>query len=159
MEIAHALGKLFLGALPTVIVVLLFYFFLRWAFFGPIQKAMAERSKRIEGARSEAAAAEAGAKHELDAYHEALRKARAEIYAEQEVARQAALDDRTRLIKAMRARAQEDVNVAKKRIAEELAAARAEVELDAPILAGQIARAILEKPSTLRGGSGRGSGR
>jgi F-type H+-transporting ATPase subunit b len=159
MEIAHALEKLFLGALPTVIVVLLFYFFLRWAFFGPIQTAMAERSKRIEGARAEAAAAEAGAKQELDSYHDALRKARAEIYAEQEVARQEALDERAKLVKSMRARAQEDVSAAKKRIAQELAAARAEVEREAPALAGQIARAILDKPSTLRGGSGRGSGR
>jgi F0F1-type ATP synthase membrane subunit b/b' len=156
MEIAHQLGKLFLGALPTVIVVLLFYYFLRWAFFGPIQKAMADRSKRIEGARVEAAAAEAGAKQELDSYHDALRKARAEIYAEQEVARQAALDDRAKLIKSMRARAQEDVSAAKKRIAVELAAARVAMERDAPVLASQIARAILDKPSTLRGGSGRG---
>ena len=159
MEIAHQLGKLFLGALPTVIVVLLFYFFLRWAFFGPIQKAMAERSARIEGARAEAAAAEAGAKQELDAYHDALRKARGEIYAEQELARQEALDNRAKLLKAMRARAQEDVNAAKKRIAAELAAARTEVERETPALASQIARAILDKPSTLQGGSGRSSGR
>jgi F0F1-type ATP synthase membrane subunit b/b' len=159
MEIAHQLGKLFLGSVPTVIVVLLFYFFMRWAFFGPIQKAMAERSARIEGARAEAAAAEAGAKQELDSYHEALRRARAEIYAQQELRRQEALENRAKLIKAMRSRALEDVNAAKKRVAQELAAARTEVELDAPILAGQIARAILEKPSTLRGGSGRGSGR
>jgi F0F1-type ATP synthase membrane subunit b/b' len=159
MEIAHQLGKLFLGALPTVIVVLLFYFFLRWAFFGPIQKAMAERSARIEGARAEAAAAEAGAKQELDAYHDALRKARGEIYAEQELARQVALDNRAKLLKAMRARAQEDVNAAKKRIAAEFAAARTEVERETPALASQIARAILDKPSTLQGGSGRSSGR
>jgi F0F1-type ATP synthase membrane subunit b/b' len=159
MEIAHQLGRLFLGAVPTVIVVLLFYFFLRWAFFGPIQKAMAERSARIEGARAEAAAAEAGAKQELDSYHGALRKARAEIYAEQEQQRQEALDNRAKLIKAMRSRAQEDVHAAKKRIAEELAAARAGVERDAPTLAGQIARAILGKPSPLRGNSGSGAGR
>jgi F0F1-type ATP synthase membrane subunit b/b' len=159
MEIAHQLGKLFLGALPTVVVVLLFYFFMRWAFFGPIQKAMAERSARIEGARAEAAAAEAGAKQELDSYHDALSKARGEIYAEQELARQEALDNRAKLLKAMRARATEDVNAAKKRIAAEFAAARAEVEREAPALANQIARAILDKPSTLQGGSGRGSGR
>jgi F0F1-type ATP synthase membrane subunit b/b' len=159
MEIAHQLGKLFLGALPTVIVVLLFYFFMRWAFFGPIQKAMAERNARIEGARAEAAAAEAGAKQELDFYHDALRKARAEIYAEQELARQEANDNRTKLLKAMRARATEDVNAAKKRIAAELNTARAQVESETPALAAQIARAILDKPSSLRGGSGRGSAR
>jgi F0F1-type ATP synthase membrane subunit b/b' len=159
MEIAHQLGKLFLGAVPTVIVVLLFYFFLRWAFFGPIQKAMAERNARIEGARAEAAAAEAGAKQEMDSYHDALRKARGEIYAEQEQARQEANDNRAKLLKAMRARAQEDVNAAKKRIAAEVATARAQVESETPALASQIARAVLDKPSSLRGGSGRGSGR
>jgi F0F1-type ATP synthase membrane subunit b/b' len=158
MEIAHQLGKLFLGAVPTVIVVLLFYFFLRWAFFGPIQKAMAERNARIEGARAEAAAAEAGAKQEMDSYHDALRKARGEIYAEQEQARQEANDNRAKLLKAMRARAQEDVNAAKKRSAE-VATARAQVESETPALASQIARAVLDKPSSLRGGSGRGSGR
>jgi F0F1-type ATP synthase membrane subunit b/b' len=155
MEIAHQLGKLFLGALPTVIVILLFYYFLRWAFFGPVQKAMADRSARIEGARAEAAAAEAGAKQELDSYHDAVRKARGEIYAEQEAARQEALDNRSKLLKAMRQRAQEDVNAAKKRIDGELAAARAEVERESPALAAQIARAILDKPSTLQGGTGR----
>src|SRR6204780_3101927 len=151
METAHQLGKLFLGPLPTVVVVLLFYFFLRWAFFGPIQKAMTERNARIEGARAEAAAAEAGAKRELDAYHDALRKARAEIYPEQELEREEANYNRTKLLKAMRARATEDVNAAKKRIAAELATARAQVESETPALAAQIARAILDKPSSLRG--------
>lgn len=155
MEILHSLGQLFLGAVPTIIVVLLFYFFLRWAFFTPIQKAMAEREARIEGARKEAAAVEAAAKQEMDSYHEALRKARAEIYAEQEASRQAALDNRAKLLKAMRSRAQEEVAEAKKRIAGELEAARAQVEREAPVLAGEIVRIILERPSGLRGGAGR----
>jgi F0F1-type ATP synthase membrane subunit b/b' len=156
MEILHQLGNLFLGATPTVIVVLLFYFFMRWAFFGPVMKAMAERSKLIEGARAEAQAAEAGAKQELDSYHDALRKARAEIYAEQEAARQEALENRAKLLKAMRSRAQEDVNAAKKRIAGELETGRAEVERAAPELGSQIAKAILSNPT---GGSGRGAAR
>jgi F0F1-type ATP synthase membrane subunit b/b' len=156
MEIAHQLEKLFLGAVPTVIVVLLFYFFMRWAFFGPIMKVMAERSAKIEGARAEAAAAEAGAKQELDSYNEALRKARVEIHAEQEAARQQALDSRAKLLKTMRAHAQDDVNAAKKRIAAELETARAEVERATPELAGQIAQAILRRPT---GDAGRGAAR
>jgi len=155
MEILHSLGQLFLGAVPTIIVVLLFYFFLRWAFFTPIQKAMAERDARIEGARKEAVAVEAAAKQEMDSYHEALRKARAEIYAEQEASRQAALDNRAKLLKAMRSRAQEEVAEAKKRIALELEAARAQVEREAPALAGEIVRIILEGPSSLPGGAAR----
>jgi F-type H+-transporting ATPase subunit b len=156
MEIVHQLEQLFLGAVPTVIVVLLFYFFMKWAFFGPVMKAMAERSAKIEGARAEAAAAEAGAKQELDAYNDALRKARAEIYAQQETARQLELDNRAKLLKTMRQHAQEDVNAAKKRIAAELEAARAEVERSTPELAAQIAQAILKNPVS---GGGRGAAR
>jgi F0F1-type ATP synthase membrane subunit b/b' len=155
MEIVHQLGKLFLNALPTSIVVLLFYFFMRWAFFGPIQKAMAERAARIEGARAEAAAVEAAAKQELDTYNEALRKARGEIYAEQEAARQVALDGRAKLLKAMRARAQEDVTAAKKKIDAEFAASRAALEAETPELASEIVRVILERPSSLPGGAAR----
>ena len=155
MEILHSLGQLFLGAVPTIIIVLLFYFFLRWAFFTPIQKAMAEREARMEGARTEAAAVEAAAKQEMDTYHEALRKARGEIYAEQEAARQVALENRAKLLKTMRTRAQEDVAAAKKRIAAELETARGQVERDAPLLAGEIVRTILEKPSSPRGGMAR----
>ncbi len=155
MEIVHQIGELFLEAVPTIVIVLLFYFFLRWAFFTPIQRAMAERDARIEGARVEAATVEAEAKQELDSYNDALRKARAVIYAEQEASRQVALDSRSKLLKSMRARAQEDVSAAKKRIAAEFAAARAQVELETPSLASEIARAILEKPSPLSGGATR----
>ncbi|HYA89509.1 MAG TPA: ATP synthase F0 subunit B [archaeon] len=155
MEILRQLGELFLEAVPTVVIVFLFYLFMRWAFFGPIQRAMAERSARIEGARAEAAAVEAAAKHDQDTYYEALKKARAEIYGQQDIERQAVLNDRAKLLKAMRTRAQEEVDAAKMRIAAELTAARAEMERSIPALAGEIARAILEKPSQLPGGASR----
>jgi len=155
MDILYSLRDLFVGSIPTIVIVLLFYFFLRWAFFTPITKAMAERDARMEGARKEAAAVEAEAKREMDAYHEALRKARAEIYAEQEASRHQALESRAKLLKTMRARAQEEVAEAKKRIDAELAAARAQVERDAPVLAAEIVRTILERPSAPQRGEAR----
>lgn len=151
MEILHQLGELFLEAVPTVIVVLLFYAFLRWAFFTPIQKAMAERTARIEGARAEAAAVEAEARNELDAYNDAMRKARAKIYGEQEASRQAVLDERARLLQAMRNRVQDEVVAAKKKLAAETATVRADIERQAPELAAEIARTVLEGPSTESG--------
>lgn len=147
MEIAHQLGELFLGAVPTVIIFLLFYLFLRWAFFTPILKAVAERKALIEGARAEAAKIEAEAKQELDTYNQAIKTSLAKIYEEQERARQAVLDERVKLLRAMRTRSLEEVNEAKKSIATELAAARAEVERQTPALADEIARAILKRPS------------
>jgi len=153
MEILHQLGEIFLDAVPTVVIFLLFYAFLRRAFFQPMQKAMAERSARIEGARREAAEVEAAARQELDAYNEAMKKARAEIYAQQEAARQAVLEERAKMLKELRARAQEKVDAAKREITAELAAARVEAERQAPILGGEIARMILGRPSRLRGGA------
>jgi len=145
MEIVHQLGELFLGAVPTIIIFLLFYLFLRWAFFLPIQKAMAERKVLIEGARAEAAAVEAAAKQELDNYNQALRSARAQVYLEQENARQAVLEERAQLLRAMRTRSQEEVNEAKKKLAADTTAARAEIEKQTPTLAAEIARMILER--------------
>jgi F-type H+-transporting ATPase subunit b len=155
MDILHQLGDLFLQAVPTVIIVFLFYLFMRWAFFTPIQKAMAERDEKIAGARREAAAVQEAARRDLENYKEALRKARGEIYAEQEAARQAVLEERAKNLKAMRSLAQKEVAEAKKKIAAELAAARADVERQTPELAGEIVRSILEKPSSLPGGAGR----
>jgi F-type H+-transporting ATPase subunit b len=155
MEILHQLGDLFLQAVPSVIIVFLFYLFMRWAFFTPIQKAMAERDAKIEGARVEAAAVEAEAAKELQAYNEALKKARAEIYAEQEAARQAALEERAKLLKAMRGRAVEDVAAGKKRIAAEMVVASKEVAGQTDILAREIAQLILENPSPMQGGAAR----
>jgi len=152
MEILQQLGQLFLQAVPTVVIVFIFYLFLRWAFFAPIEKAMAERAARIEGAQAEAARVEAAAKEESDAYNAALKKARAQIFVEQEHARQHVLDERSRLLKAMRARAQEEVEATKKRIADDISAARPEIERQTPGLADQIARAILERPIQLGGG-------
>lgn len=152
MQILHQLGELFLQSVPTVVVVLLFYAFLKWAFFTPIRKAMAERTARIEGARAEAAAVEAEAKNDLNAYNDALKNGRAKIFAEQEAARQTVLDERTRLLQAMRNRVQEEVVAAKKKIAAETAAARAEIERQSPELAAEIARTLLKGP--VRGAAG-----
>ena len=145
MAIAHQLGELFLGAVPTVIIFLFFYAFLRWAFFTPILKAMQERKALIEGARADALKVEGEAKNELEKYNQALKAAMAKIYEEQERARQAVLEERAQLLKAMRSRSQEEVTAAKKKIATDVAASRAEIEKQTPALAGEIARAILER--------------
>ena len=149
MEILHQLGELFLQAVPTVIIVFLFYFFMRWAFFTPILKAMDERTARIEGAQAEAARAEAKRRRNSIRTTDAMRKARGAIYAEQEAARQVVLEERQRFLKAMRSRAQEDVTNGKKKIAAESDAARRNWNSLFPHIAGEIAHMILEKPAPL----------
>jgi F-type H+-transporting ATPase subunit b len=145
MEILHQLGELFLQAVPTVLIVFLFYLFLRSSFFGPLERVLAERRARTEGARRAAESSQAATQEKLHAYQEALKKARAEIYAEQEAARRGILDERAALIRETRSRANDEIRAAKETLAADLAAARAELEKQSPALAAEIARAVLER--------------
>ncbi len=145
MEIIHQLGELFQQALPTVAIVFLFYLFLRWAFFLPIQAVLAERKARTEGTWRDAEARLAAAQEKLRAYQEALRKARGQIFAEQEAARRALFEERSTRVRDARNRSSEEVRAAKQRISAELEAARAEIDQASQSLAGEIARAIVER--------------
>ena len=145
-EIVHQLGELFLQAVPTVLIVLAFYLVLRSLFFKPLLRVMAERDERTVGARKAAEAAQAAAAEKMKQYQEALRHARAEVYAEQEASRKKVLDERAALLKDARVKAANRVAEAKARIAEELLAATREIEATALQLAEEIVRRILQTP-------------
>jgi F-type H+-transporting ATPase subunit b len=144
--IVHQLGELFLQAVPTVLIVLLFYFILRSLFFKPLMKVMAEREARTSGARKAAEAAQAAAAEKVKEYQEALKKARAQIFGEQEAARKKALDERAAVLKAARTREGAEVAAAKDRITKEVAAARRDIEAGVGQLAAQIANRVLQAP-------------
>lgn len=143
MEIVNQLGELFLAAVPTVIIVFLFYLVLRWSFFKPMERVLSERHKRAEGARVEAEASRVAVHEKLRSYNDSLKKARVEIFAEQESQRHRTLDERQATINAARATAQSALQEAKKGIAAEVAAARTELEQSSSTLANDIAEAIL----------------
>jgi F-type H+-transporting ATPase subunit b len=145
-EIVHQLGELFLQAVPTVLIILLFYFILRAIFFKPLLKVMAERDARTLGAQKAAELAQAAAIEKTKQYQDALKQARGQVYAEQEAARKKLLDQRTALIKEARAAAAAQVGTGKERIAGEFAAARREIETTVSNLSSEIARRILQSP-------------
>jgi len=144
--IGHQLGELFLQAVPTVLIILLFYFILRSIFFKPLLAVMAERDSRTAGAQKAAEAAQAAAAEKVKQYQLALKQARGQVYAEQEAARKKLLDERAVQLKEARAKAAGEVSAAKERIAGELAAARREVETTVSQLSAEIARRVLQAP-------------
>src|SRR6267378_116401 len=144
--IVHQLGELFLQAVPTDLIILLFYIILRALFFKPLLAVMAERDARTAGAQKAAEAAQAAAAEKVKQYQEALKQARGQVYAEQEAARKKLLDERAAQLKDARAKASAEVSAAKERIAGELAAARREVEATVSQLSAEIARRILQAP-------------
>jgi F0F1-type ATP synthase membrane subunit b/b' len=143
VEILNQLGDLFLAAVPTVIIVFLFYLFMRWSFFKPMERVLNERHQRAQGARVEAEASRAAAQEKHRIYNDTVKKARAEIFSEQEVQRRKTLDDRQATITAARTAAQTALQEAKKGIAADVAAARVELERSSGTLADDIAEAIL----------------
>jgi F-type H+-transporting ATPase subunit b len=144
--IGAQLVELLLQAVPTVLIILLFYFILRAIFFKPLLKVMAERDARSVGAQKAAETVQAAAAEKVKQYQEALKHARGQVYAEQEAARKKLLDERAEQIKDARGKASVEVNAAKQRVDAELGAARRDVEATVGQLAAEIARRILQIP-------------
>jgi F-type H+-transporting ATPase subunit b len=144
MGIVHQLGELFVGALPTVILILFFYFILKSLFFKPLLAVMAEREARSIGAQKEAEAARAAAGEKVKQYQDALRRARAEAYSEQEAQRKKLLAERALQLKEARSRSTEEVAAAKDRVAAQLATARRDLEPNLAELASEIASRVLK---------------
>jgi F-type H+-transporting ATPase subunit b len=147
MAIVHQLGELFLGAVPTVLLILIFYFMMRALFFKPLLAVMAERDARSAGAQRAAEAAQTAAAEKLKQYQDALKQERVKLYAEQDAARKKLLDERAVLLKEARAKSADEVAKAKQRVERELQAARQDVETSIPQLAAEIAVRILQSPA------------
>ncbi len=146
MEILRQLGELFLQAVPTVLIILVFYFVLRGLFFQPLLKVMAERETRTSGARKAAENAQNAAAEKVKQYRNALRDARAKVYSEQEVARQKLLDERAATLKDARAKAATQVGGAKEQISKELVGAAKDLETSVPELSAEIVSRLLQSP-------------
>jgi len=143
-DLVHQLGELFLRAVPVAVIVLLFYIIMRSLFFRPLLKVMAEREARTIGAQKAAEAAQAAAAEKVRQYEDALRQARAKVYAEQEADRRKLTEERAAILKEARGKADAEVNAAKERVAGEFAGAKKEIETLTGQLAAEIARRVLQ---------------
>ncbi len=143
-SLVHQIGELFLRAVPVAIIVLVFYFVLRALFFKPILAVMAEREARTIGAQKSAEAAQAAAAEKIRQYEEALRQAKAKVYAEQEAERKKLLDERTALLKEARKKASAEVAAAKQRVTGEFETAKKDIDVSASQLAAEIAGRALQ---------------
>jgi F-type H+-transporting ATPase subunit b len=146
-DLVHQIGELFLRAVPVALIVMIFYFILRPLFFKPLLQVMAEREARTLGAQKAAEAAQAAAAEKLKQYEEALRQAKAKVYAEQEAERKKLLDERAAFLKETRNKATAEVNRAKEALAGQLEASKKEIQENVPELAAEIARRVLQVPA------------
>ena len=138
------LRELLLGSAPTVVLLALLYALYKAIVHKPLQRVLAERRRKTEGAVEKSRADVAAAEARTSEYEQRLREARAAIFRAQETRRQAALQARSSAVNQARAQAQAQVQTAKKDIENDRATAEAGLERESAALAQEIIRRVLQ---------------
>lgn len=153
-ELVHQIGELFLRAVPVALIVVVFFAVMRTLFFHPLLRVMAERESRTLGAQKAAESAQAAAAQKIKEYENALKEARAKVFAEQDATRKKMQQERAIYLQEMRAKAEADVAKGKEQVAQEVEGAKKEVLATIGTLAAEIARRILQPAAPGNPGGG-----
>ncbi len=141
------LGGILLKAIPTLVLLLVVYLYLKWMFFRPLEKVLAQRKQATEGTREKAEALLAKASQTATAVESELRNAREQIYHEQEEARRRWVADQTAQLEQARHQSRELIRQARQELEAETVVAKRDLAATADSLAGQITRMLLERKS------------
>ena len=141
----HDLGGLLLKAIPTLVLLLIVHFYLKWMFFRPLGDVLAQRRAATEGLKEAADAALGRASEQASSIEAQLRQAREEIYQEQEEARRRWAGEQAARLEEARRQSRELVHQSKLQLEAEAVAAQREIAATTDALAEQIARALLER--------------
>jgi len=139
-----ALGGLMMKALPTFILLILLHFYLKWAFYSPLDRLLHRRWEATEGARKLAGETLEDAQRKADAYEEAIRNSRSAIHKGQEQMRRQWQQEQAAAVEQARQSARSMVIQAKEELAAETEAARLGLQAESETLAEQIAGAVLD---------------
>jgi F-type H+-transporting ATPase subunit b len=139
-------GELLLGAIPTVVLLLLLYAIYQNLVRKPLERVLGERRERTEGAVAKARADVTVAEARTQEYEQKLRDARMAVFKAQDARRQQAQQMRAQAMAEARTRAQQQIREARVAIEQDMAAARTGLQAETERLASDIIRTIL-KPS------------
>jgi len=141
----HALGGILLKSIPTVVLLLFLYFYLKSMLFGPLNRVLQQRDELTAGTRHAAQKSLKDAERKVSEYEAKMREARAEVYREQEETRKQWLADQARQIDSARERTGRSVQQAKEEIMAEVTGARQSLAESSSALADQIANSLLAR--------------
>jgi len=136
-------GQVLLDAIPTVVLLLLLYAIYQNLVRKPLERVLAQRRDRTEGAIAKARANVAVAESRTQEYEQKLREARLTIFKAQESRRQQAQQMRAHALDEARSRAQQQVREARAVLEQDMAQVRASLQGEAESLASKIIRSIL----------------
>ena len=142
-EILRQLLGYVLGAIPTIILLLVVFAAYRGLVHRPLARILAKRHQQTEGAMERARADIAAAEAKAADYEQRLREARSALFKAQEERRKQALEARAAALGEARAHAQQQVAKARAAMEGDKTAAQASLEVESARLADEIIRAIL----------------
>lgn len=142
-QTVRQLGELLLGAVPTVILLMILNILYTFLVHRPLTAVLAERRRRTQGAMEKARADIAAAEGRTAEYEQRLREARQKVFKNQEARRQQATQLRSQAVNEARARAQDQVKQARVGIEEDKRQAMSKLQSDAGRLATEIVRTVL----------------
>jgi F-type H+-transporting ATPase subunit b len=141
----RSLVEILQKAVPTILLLLLLYFYLKAMLFGPLTKVLKQRDELTKGTRKTAEESLANAERKTAEFEAKLRDARSELYKEQENERRKWLDDQAAQVVQAHERSAEAVRKAREEIAAEAATARETLAASAGSLADEIATSLLAR--------------
>jgi F-type H+-transporting ATPase subunit b len=150
-ETLRQLGELLLGSVPTIILFTVLYGLYGAIVHKPLQRVLAQRRSKTEGAIEKSRADIAAADSRTAEYEQRLREARATLFRAHEARRKAAVTARAAAVHEARAEAQKQVQAAKNEIQKERETAQAGLQGEVQTLAAEIMRRVLSPAGASRG--------
>jgi F-type H+-transporting ATPase subunit b len=141
----RALGQILLKAVPTFLLVIFLNYYLKNVFFKPFRKLLQQRYEASEGARKLAEQSLERAAAKAADYEAALRRAKGEVYENQERVHKQLHEQQESELAAAGKEAQAAVARAKDDLAKDVEAAKDGLVRESDMLAQQIADSILRR--------------
>ncbi len=151
--ILRQLGELLLGAVPTVVLLVLLFIAYRVIVHGRLEEVLKERHARTQGAVEKAKADIGAADARTAEYEQRIRDAKMALYKAQEARRRQLMEARSAAVTEARAAADAQVKAARQQLEREVAAAKAALESQSDTLASEVIRTVL-KPATVPAAGG-----
>jgi F-type H+-transporting ATPase subunit b len=153
-ETLKQVGGLLLGSIPTIILFIVFYVAYRVLVHTPLERVLAERRDKTEGALDKARADIAAAEAKTAEYEKALREARLLVFKAREMRRQKAMDLRGEMISEARSVADARVGEAKAALEKEVAVSKASLQTESERLATEVIQAIFKQVGAVQAPAG-----
>jgi F-type H+-transporting ATPase subunit b len=150
-ETLRQLGKLLLSSIPAIFGLLIVWAAYRLIVYTPLQKILAERQARTEGAIQQAQAEIASAEERTAEYERRVREARAQIYASQEAHSRRIQQQRETILAEARQQADATVKSARAALEKDVLSAKASLQQQTETLAQQIIESVLKSAAVVGG--------